>query len=228
MTTGTETLLLVLGNVLTYTDTGLTNGQIYYYKVLCNNSAGNSPLSNEASATPKTVPTSPNSFVATFGNGKNVLTWAAPTSTGGSAITGYEIMRSLTSGAETNYVALGVVYTYTDNGLTNGQIYYYEIYAINVVGNGQLSQEVNATPSTVPGQVTTFTATYGNQNIDLTWATPASNGAPITNYTLLRSLTTGTETNYLTLGAVNTYLDTGLTNGQAYYYKIYAHKCCRK
>jgi hypothetical protein len=36
-----------------YTNTGLTNGATYYYKVAAVNAAGTSPLSNEASAKPK-------------------------------------------------------------------------------------------------------------------------------------------------------------------------------
>ena len=41
-----------LGPVLTCTDTGLTNGTTYYYKVTAINAVGESPQSNEASATP--------------------------------------------------------------------------------------------------------------------------------------------------------------------------------
>jgi hypothetical protein len=38
--------------VTTYTDTGLTNGQIYYYKVCAYSSAGNSTMSDTLDATP--------------------------------------------------------------------------------------------------------------------------------------------------------------------------------
>jgi len=36
-----------------YVNTGLINGRTYYYKVAAVNAGGTSPLSNEASATPK-------------------------------------------------------------------------------------------------------------------------------------------------------------------------------
>lgn len=54
---GSETLLTSggcsnLAVVLSCTDTGLTNGQAYYYKVTAVNSIGESSQSNEASATP--------------------------------------------------------------------------------------------------------------------------------------------------------------------------------
>ena len=57
-----------------FTDTGLVNGTTYYYRVAAVNSAGASPQSNEASATPMlvqaTVPSAPQSLTATGGNGR--------------------------------------------------------------------------------------------------------------------------------------------------------------
>ncbi|MFX1398603.1 MAG: LamG-like jellyroll fold domain-containing protein [Promethearchaeota archaeon] len=52
-TSGGETLLTTVGNVLTYTDINLTNGQTYYYMVIAVNTNGNSLPSNEANATPE-------------------------------------------------------------------------------------------------------------------------------------------------------------------------------
>ena len=59
ISSGGESLLVVLGNVLTYTDAGLTNGQTYYYKVSAVNSVGESVLTDELSATPN-VPSTDN------------------------------------------------------------------------------------------------------------------------------------------------------------------------
>ena len=56
---GGETLLAVLGNVLTYTDTAVTNEQKYYYEVSASNSYGEGPKSIEASATPSTTANPP-------------------------------------------------------------------------------------------------------------------------------------------------------------------------
>jgi fibronectin type 3 domain-containing protein len=49
---GTETLLNTVEPVLSYKDSGLTNGLTYYYQVSALNDAGEGPKSNEASATP--------------------------------------------------------------------------------------------------------------------------------------------------------------------------------
>src|SRR5437879_1245113 len=58
----TETLLTTVGNVLTYTDTAVTNGVTYYYQVSAVNGAGEGPRSNEASATPSPPPPPPPDF----------------------------------------------------------------------------------------------------------------------------------------------------------------------
>src|SRR5438034_948300 len=58
----TETLLTTVGNVLTYTDSAVTNGVTYYYQVSAVNGAGEGPRSNEASATPSPPPPPPPDF----------------------------------------------------------------------------------------------------------------------------------------------------------------------
>ena len=52
----TEILFATVGSVFSYTDSEVTNGQTYYYRVAAENSVGESAKSTEASATPS-VPT---------------------------------------------------------------------------------------------------------------------------------------------------------------------------
>ena len=83
---------------------------------------------------------------ASAGNGQVVLSWTAPASNGASAITNYKVYRGTTAGGETVLTTLGNVTTYTDSAVTNGQIYYYQVSAVNGVGEGPKSTEVSATP----------------------------------------------------------------------------------
>src|SRR6059036_2256300 len=52
---GGGTLLVTLGDVRTYYDSGLINGRTYYYQVSATNAAGEGVQSNEVSSTPPQV-----------------------------------------------------------------------------------------------------------------------------------------------------------------------------
>ncbi|MBV9381924.1 MAG: fibronectin type III domain-containing protein [Streptosporangiaceae bacterium] len=73
-----------------------------------------------------------------------------------------------------------------------------------------------------------MTASAGNGQVALSWTPPASNGGVnITSYRVYRGTSSGTETLLTSggcsgLGAVTSCTDTGLTGGQAYFYKVTA------
>src|SRR5437870_804332 len=152
----TETLLTTVGNVLTYTDSAVTNGLTYYYQVSAANSPGEGAKSNEASATPNQTPpppsppSAPTNLVATAGNAQVGLTWQAPASNGGSQITNYRSYRGTSSNGETMLATIGNVLTYTDTAVTNGVTYYYQVSAVNAAGEGPRSNEASVTPSPPP------------------------------------------------------------------------------
>ncbi len=92
------------------------------------------------------------------------------------------------------------------------------------------SVTITASPiaGTAPGAPTALTATPGGGQVQLNWTAPSSNGGVnITSYKVYRGTTSGSET-LLTGGGcsglsnVLTCTDTGLTNGQTYFYKVAA------
>ncbi len=88
----------------------------------------------------------PTNLAAIAGNATVTLTYSPPASIGGGAITSYNIYRATTTGAEV-FLSTATSTTFTDTGLINGQIYYYEVSALNIGGEGLLTTEVAATPS---------------------------------------------------------------------------------
>ncbi|TET89262.1 MAG: hypothetical protein E3J35_10245 [Methanomassiliicoccales archaeon] len=95
-------------------------------------------------------PSEPRNLEATPGNGEVTLAWDQPSENGGRSITNYTIYRGDASGEEAFLVQIGKVLTHTDTGLTNGQTYYYEVTATNMLGEGLRSNEANATPENQP------------------------------------------------------------------------------
>jgi fibronectin type 3 domain-containing protein len=204
-----------------YTDTSVTAGTTYYYKVAAVNSAGTSAQSSEVSATPTsgvTVPAAPTGVTATAGTGKVTLGWTAS-----SGATSYNVYRSTSSGGEgTTAYASGLTTTsYTDTGVTAGTTYYYKVAAVNSAGTSAQSSEVSAAPTaTVPATPTGVTATAGTNQVSLSWS--ASSGA--TSYSVYRSTSSGGEgtTAYASGLTSTTYTDTGVSAGTTYYYKVAA------
>jgi fibronectin type 3 domain-containing protein len=132
----------------------------------------------------QTVPSPPQSLGATAGNAQVTLYWSTPSSDGGSAITNYRIHRGTTSGTETLLTTIGNVLTYTDTSVTNGQTYYYQVAAVNSVGESGLSNEASATPSTSSVVTSTFGKTTIGPNSD---STGGSNYVVACRYTMPES-----------------------------------------
>ena len=202
-----------------YTVRNLTNGQSYTFRVRAANSAGASAASTaSASVTPATVPGAPTGLGATVNDQRVDLIWTAPASDGGQSITDYEYEQ----GGSGTWISTGSTATsYMVHNLTNGQPYRFRVRAVNSVGAGTASAaSPNVTPATEPDAPTGLSATVSDQEVDLIWRAPASNGgAPILRYEYeLDFSDTWTSTG----GTAPSHTVTGLTNGQFYTFRVRA------
>ncbi|MCK4444364.1 MAG: fibronectin type III domain-containing protein, partial [Thermoplasmata archaeon] len=220
---GEETFLVEIGNVLTYTDTGLINGQTYFYRISAANSVGEGPKSNKANATPGSPPSAPQNPQAVGGDDQILITWDGPASDGGFPITNYNIYRGTTSEGETFHVQLGNVLSYVDTNVAKGQTYYYRVSAENSVGEGAKSMEVFATSASVPGPPLGLTATAGNRQVTLNWNALADDGGlAIVNYTIYRGIVSGETTTLIGRTDSLEYSDNNVSNGVTYFYRVAA------
>ena len=89
------------------------------------------------------APGTPRNLTAVGGNGEVVLSWDAPASDGGAAITDYEYRIN----RRNPWTSIGsTLTTYTVTGLDNGTAYVFEVRAVNKVGKGRASSRAEATP----------------------------------------------------------------------------------
>ena len=98
------------------------------------------------------APGAPRGLTAAAGNGQVTLTWQAPASDGGGAITAYVIEYKASSDADwTSWVRTGAATdtTETVTGLTNEVAYEFRVAAVNAAGAGAPSA-VSATPTPLP------------------------------------------------------------------------------
>ena len=92
------------------------------------------------------TPGAPTALGAVAGDGQVVLSWAAPSSDGGSQITGYTVYRGTAPNPTGVLTTTPVQTTFTDTTPQNGTTYYYKVAAVNANGAGVKSNEASATP----------------------------------------------------------------------------------
>jgi hypothetical protein len=203
---------------------GLTNGSAYTFTVKATNVAGTGMDSlPSSSVTPATVPGKATEVTAVAGNTQAVITFVAPLSTGGSAITGYTVS-SNSGGTDSNAGSTDLSHTVT--GLTNGQTYTFTVVATNDVGAGLASDpSVAITLPTEPTAPLNVATEVKSSSIKLTWSDPASTGgSAITDYVIEYKLTTGGSWAPFDDGvSVDKFATvTGLSNGTSYDFRISA------
>ena len=182
--------------------------------------------------TATTVPGAPTGLTATASGTTAInLSWSAPASTGGSAITGYKIdvlaqrhLRWTDQVANTNSTAT----TYAHTGLAGGTTRHYRVSAINTNGAGTASNVDSATTgTTVPGAPTGLTATASGTTGDQPLLERPGEHRRLRHHRLQdRGLPNGrsgwTDQVANTNSTATTYAHTGLTAGTTRHYRVSA------
>ncbi|HLX49531.1 MAG TPA: fibronectin type III domain-containing protein [Streptosporangiaceae bacterium] len=166
---------------------GLCTNVAYVAKVRATNAAGPGAYglpSNPFDPLPAQVPGAPLITSVTGRDQALVVSWSAPMSNGGEALSGYQV--TATGGGTTVPVSVGPTATSaTVPGLTDGTSYQISVVAQNPVGSSAAATS-SGTPQTAypPAAPTQFTAAPdGSGNVDLSWQPPADDGgASISSY----------------------------------------------
>jgi len=216
-----------------YTDTAVTDGTTYFYKVAAYDGESET-FSGESSATPldNLAPAAP-----TMGTVINVvgsvtatlrITWTPSTS---ADVVEQRLFRTTSSGGpyvQAAAFADNTTAVYTDAGLVNGVTYYYVLQAFDGTNNSPFSAEGSGVPiDTVPPDPATAVAAADTPDddgtqLDLTWVNSVS--SDVVSHRIYRGTDGSTfPTLVVELSDFSTaYTDTGLTAGQTYYYVVRA------
>ncbi|MBI2919121.1 MAG: fibronectin type III domain-containing protein [Chloroflexi bacterium] len=217
--TSFTTLDTVAAGAAALSDTTVTAGGTYFYRVVAFNGAGDSAASNVLEMA-VLAPAQPTALSATIFSTTQVdLTWTNNVTNA----TEFRIMRS-TDG--TNFTLLDTVAgpnvtTYSNTGLTAGDAFWYQVVAANSVGSSAPSTPVQVA-LTAPQVAPTLAGLAASPTqVNLTWTSAATNAAGFriersadgTDFTLLDTVVGGN---------VTAYSNTGLTLGDAFWYRVVA------
>jgi hypothetical protein len=221
----------VSGTTTTYTKTGLTNGQTYFFAVAGVNPSGEG-LKTFANATPSATPQAPSAplnLVATGGSGNIVLNWNVPSSIGTQAISDYKIFRG-DSSSDVAYWShtSSTATTFNDTGLMNGMTYYYTVVAVNSVGDSVQSASAHAStsstpPTGAPATISDVVVSSNDNSVDVSWTAPDQGDSAITHYYVYRAETNDPSQAVLIAnltGSALNFQDTTAVNGKTYYYWV--------
>jgi formate-dependent nitrite reductase cytochrome c552 subunit len=207
-----------------WTDTGLTSGIKYFYRVAAYNASGTSAYSIWAEGTTQGLAITPptNLSATAVGSGSINLTW----NDNSNNETGFRIERA----KDANFSVELAVFTvasnstaYSDTGLTQATTYYYRVFAFDNAGVSSPTNTASATTLAAPPVAPTnlVVRSVGQTSISLGWNDNSNNE---NGFYAERSNDGGrTWTRVATIGANTTiYTDTGITRRKAYSYRVQA------
>ena len=165
----------------------LTNGTPYSIQVKADNGEEPEGEQNynweETTGTPMTVPGAPTNLEVEEGHRQLIVSWVAPTDTGGVDIeidhfvVQWQVKGGNWSSPDEHTTTDGETLTDTITGLLNGTDYDIRVRADNDV-EGQTFQWAYTTgkPRTIPGPPTGLSVTPGDGQLTLSWVAPRENG----------------------------------------------------
>ena len=203
------------------TNTGLTAGKTYYYKVIAYKMVGGEKVysadSSVVSATPiPSVPTGLKAVSAGYNSAK--VTWTAV-----AGASGYEVYRKLWSSGTFALVSTQSGTSLTNTGLSTNKTYYYKVRAYRLVGTTKVyskdSAIVSATP--IPSTPTGLKAvSTGYNSAKVTWtAVPGASG-----YEVYRKLWSSGVLSLVSTQTATSFSNSGLATNKTYYYKVRAYR----
>jgi len=217
---GTYTQVGTTGaNVTTLTNSGLTQGTEYYYRVRSYIGTNNSEYSNEAAATTLKVNAPSGLTASPLSATQMSLSW---TDNSGDE-QGFRIERKTgASGTYSHIASVGAnITTYSNSSLVQNTEYYYRLRAYNGSNNSDYSNEANAVTLHLNAPTNLSASGVSYAQLTLTWS---DNSIEETGFEIERKTGAGGTYARVSTTAANatTYTNASLVQGTEYYFRIRA------
>ncbi len=179
------------GNSTAVTISGLTNGLTYFFHVRAHTEDAEGEPSTVRAAKPRRLPSEPRFLTGSLDEGTVLLEWLPPEITGDAIIYAYRVLRGSTPSTlekiatlEWDWMDWGLYQppptNYTDDDLQGKRVWYYQVVAVNSLGEGPPSDtvlvgEADQIPLK-PGIPRDTKAYVQNGHIKIFWRPPGYNG----------------------------------------------------
>jgi predicted phage tail protein len=206
-----------------FTATGLINGTKYYLRVRAHNFVGWSPASTVAYAVPRTLPSAPQSLVATAKESNQIrLDWLAPSSNGGAPIDNYRVQQATTAGGPWAAIADTETRDYITAMLSHGTRYYFRVRAHNRAGWGPYSPVADAVADAVPNAPHLVSGTVGDGTLAFSWYVPGNFPWMVYLFQVEQATSANGPWHIVASTSNTSYSATGLANFTTYHFRVSA------
>lgn len=175
---------VTVGNVLSFTDTSISDAAPRYYRVSALNGDGESPISSAASASAKAPPSVPLALETTRGPGRGnvTLAWQEPQYNGTADITEYRVYR-FNETTPVSYIGSSTTRNYSDSSLPDSSTFSYRVSAVNVYGEGPIGSVTNGSTQGLPSPPRNVRAgSFPGTGVTITWDPPFDDGGNQTHF----------------------------------------------
>lgn len=183
-------VLALPGEVTEFAHAGLTNGVTYCYAVSALVEEGEGEASPIVAARPRRLPSAPWGLWGKLVEGSVHIHWTPPSVVGDVWVTAYRVYRGASPDSmeplatlETRFLDWGLYLpaptNYTDDDVGQRTAWYYQVTAVNSLGEGPPSEAVRVGPVGPPSAPRDLEATLGDEGVDLAWRFPVDDGGTI-------------------------------------------------
>ena len=203
-------------------DEGLDNGVNYIYSVIAVNASGEGARSTLRTAMPGLRPSPPRNLTASGRPSKVVLSWQAPELTYEMPVLKYRVHRWISGNPTRSLRDVVNATTCEDSSVYNDFTYFYEVTAVNIIGESDPSGIASGLASERPSPPQNLTAYLDGRAVTLSWDPPENQGiGSIGDYFVYYQLDDGRR-KLVGRTPVMLYVDRELLAG-TYHYRVLAN-----